>query len=111
MKGAGTLDRRVQFSRATLTDDGFGMVETWAPLGGPVWASKEDVSDGEKWRAGQVQAQITTRFKVRFSAFTAGLTPKDRLSCEGLTYDVTGIKEVGSRRTFFEITAAARSDL
>jgi SPP1 family predicted phage head-tail adaptor len=83
MIGAGKLDRRVQFRRATLADDGFGTVETWGNHGSPVWASRKDVSDGERWRAGQVQANITTRFVVRYSAFSAGITPVDRLTCEG----------------------------
>ena len=106
---AGTLDRRLQFSRATFSDDGLSSVETWADWGQPVWASKVDVSDGERWRAGSVAAQITTRFRVRYSAFTADLSPKDRLTCEGTTYDITGIKEFG-RRDMLEITAAARAD-
>lgn len=110
MGKAGPLDRRVQFRRATLSDDGFGQVETWADHGSPVWASKMDASDAERWRAGEMQASITTRFRVRWSSFTSALTPKDRLVCEGETYDITGIKEVGARRTFLEITAAARAD-
>jgi hypothetical protein len=56
-----------------------------------------------------VQANITTRFRVRWSTFTAGITPKDRLICEGVEYDITGIKDIG-RREFREITAAARAD-
>jgi SPP1 family predicted phage head-tail adaptor len=108
---AGSLDRLIQFRRATLTDDGLGMVETWADHGQPVWASKKDASDAERWRAGEVQAHITTRFTVRYSAFTAALTPKDRIVSEdGREFDISGIKEVGQRRTFLEITAAARAD-
>lgn len=106
----GALDRRIQFRRATLTDDGFGLVEAWSDHGEPVWAEKKDVSDGERWRAGEVQASITTRFTVRWSSFTADLTPKDRLVCEGVEHDITGIKEFGARRTYLEITAAARAD-
>lgn len=110
MARAGDLDRRVQFHRAALTDDGYtAAAETWADLGSPVWASKADISDGERWRAGEVQAHITTRFRVRWSAFSAGITPKDRLVCGGVTYDISGIKEIG-RRELLEITAAARAD-
>jgi len=113
----GQLDRQVRFQRADLVDDGFSSVEVWededGPLwhGEPVWAQKTDVSDGEKWRAGEVAATITTRFVVRWSSFSSGLTPKDRLFCEGQTYDITGIKEVGGRRRWLEITASARDDL
>lgn len=108
--GAGSLDRIVQFRRAVLADDGMTRSETWQDLGGKVWAGKSDVSDGERWRAAEVAAQITSRFVVRWSAFTAGITPRDRLVCEGRTYDIVGIKEIG-RRNRLEITAAARADL
>lgn len=104
-----TMDRRVQFLRATLVNDGFSSVETFASHGSPIPAQKQDISDGERMRAGEVQAHITTRFQVRWSAFTTGLTPKDRLSTEGRTYDIFGIKEMDRRRTL-EISAAARAD-
>jgi SPP1 family predicted phage head-tail adaptor len=106
---AGKLDRRVQFRRFTATDDGFTTVEVWADHGTPVWASKREISDRERMAAMEVSASITTRFQVRYSAFTAGITPKDRLICEGREYEITGIKELG-RRQGFEITASARAD-
>lgn len=107
---AGQLDRRIQFLRATLTDDGLSKVETFNPHGYQVWAQKTELSDGERWRAGEVAAHVTARFRVRWSSFTAGLTPKDRLTCEGRTYDIAGIKEIEGRRQWLEITAAARID-
>jgi SPP1 family predicted phage head-tail adaptor len=107
----GKLDRRIQFLRATWTDDGMAQVETFAPHGDPVWAHKAELSDGERWRAGEVAAHVTARFLVRWSSFTAGLTPNDRLTCEGRTYDIAGIKEGARRRQWLEITAAARVDL
>lgn len=110
MIGAGDLDRRVQFRRATLVDQGSSMAEQWADHGSPRWASKTDISDGERSRAGEVQAHVTTRFVIRWSSFSAGLTAKDRLVCEGREYDISGIKEIGPRRTLLEITAAARAD-
>lgn len=106
---AGKLDRRVQFRRSLAQDDGFTQGEVWTNLGAPVWASKRDVSDRERMAALEVSAVITTRFQVRHSSFTAGITPKDRLICEGLEYDITGIKEIG-RRDGLEITARARPD-
>jgi SPP1 family predicted phage head-tail adaptor len=103
------LDRRVQFMRKALVSDGLGYTETWAEHGGLEPASREDISDGERWRAGEVQAHVTTRFQVRYSAFTAGLTPADRVLFDGREYDIFGIKEKGRNR-MVEITAAARND-
>ena len=105
------LDRLIQFRRAAVTTDGFGQAETWGNHGRPVFAQKADVSDGERWRAGEVAAHITTRFTVRYSDFTAGVTPNDRIVAEdGREFDISGIKEIGARRTFLEITASARAD-
>lgn len=106
----GRLDRQVQFQRYTEEDDGFGKVEKWVDHGDPIHASKADVSDGERYRAQEVSASITTRFVVRWSMFTRDIDPKDRIMCEGLTYDISGVKEVGERRRWLEITAAARAD-
>lgn len=107
---AGSLDRWVQFRRAAMSDDGFSSVETFADYGNPQPAKKEDASDAERWRAHEVGAMISTRFTVRWSPFTAGLTPKDRMTFEGAEYNITGIKEVGPRHRWFEITASARAD-
>lgn len=109
MTAAGDLDRRVQFRRATLTDNGLSKAEAFADHGGAVWASRFFVSDSERLRAAQVQASITARFRVRWSPFTAAITPKDRVVCEGVEYDITGLKEI-DRRKYLEITASARAD-
>jgi len=106
---AGKMKDRVQFMRATLVDDGFSQAETFTNYGALVWAERQDASDGERWRAGEVSASITTRFRLLQSAFTRGITTKDRLACRGVTYDISGIKET-EWRGVFEITAAARAD-
>lgn len=104
---AGKLDRRLTLLRNTPATDDFG-AETpdWAEVG-EVWASKQDVSDAEKVRAQQVGASITTRFQVRWSALTAGISAEDQVACEGVTYMVVGRKEIG-RRDGVEITATAQ---
>lgn len=106
---AGDLRDRIQFWRKTETAGALGLAETWAAFGGPVWAHKRDVSDIEKARAAEVQASLTARFTVRYSAFSAGITPRDRLVCGALTYEITGIREV-VRRAWLEINAVARPD-
>ncbi|ABN75753.1 head-tail adaptor protein [Cereibacter sphaeroides] len=103
-------DRLVQFLRAPLVEDEFGSAPgPIAALGAPVRGSKLDVSDRERWQAGEIAASVTTRFRVRWSPFTAGITPRDSLECEGLVYEIVGVKEVG-RRVEIEITAGARTD-
>jgi SPP1 family predicted phage head-tail adaptor len=105
----GLLDRRVTFQRQVLADDGLGdHVAGWSDLM-TVWASKADVSDGEQWRASQAQAHVTTRFRVRWSEAAAGVTPADRLLCEGEVYNIAGRKEIG-RRVAVEFTAARLTD-
>jgi SPP1 family predicted phage head-tail adaptor len=106
MIGAGELDRRIQFQRYTMTDDGFSQVEAWAVHGSPVWASKQDVSDGERMRASEVSAFLNARFVVRSSVFSRGLTAKDRLTYGTTTFAIFGIKEIG-RNNMLEITAGA----
>jgi SPP1 family predicted phage head-tail adaptor len=105
---AGRRDRLLTFQRKSTTLDALGSeTETWANIG-QAWAERMDVSDGERWQAAQVQAQITTRFRVLRSDVTAYLTPRDRLICDCRTYDIQGLKEVA--REGFEITANARAD-
>ncbi|WP_434096016.1 head-tail adaptor protein [Thioclava kandeliae] len=86
-----------------------GQEETWADLGSPVWASRRDVSDGEKAAAGGVFSTVSARFQIRSSTFSRGITAKDMLTCDGREWEIVGIKEIG-RRDRIEITATARTD-
>lgn len=106
---AGALDRRVTFQRATVVTNEFNEGEpSWVNVA-TVWASKSDISDGERIRAAQTGASVTTRFQVRWNALTATVTPKDRLQCEGRTYGIVAVKELG-RREGLEITASTGAD-
>jgi SPP1 family predicted phage head-tail adaptor len=107
---AGKLDRIIRIRRATLVDDGFSQVEQWVTLPEKIWAHFLDVSDGERYRANQVQSNITSRFQIRYSEFSLTITPKDQILFEGKIYDIVGIKQMEQRRRMFEITAAARND-
>lgn len=105
------LDRKVQFRRYTVASGDFGETQSWSDHGTEIWAAKKDASDAERWRAGELSASITARFRVYYTTFTAAISAKDRLVCDGTEYEITGIKEVGERRfRWLEITTAARAD-
>jgi len=104
---AGELNRRAQFLRGVPNDDGLTSApKSFAPIGSPVWAKRRDISDGEKYAAAQVSAQVTTRFTVRLSDFTAGITAADQILSDGVTYDISGIKQLDPFDGF-EMTANA----
>ncbi|MFG6514423.1 head-tail adaptor protein [Sulfitobacter sp. TB366] len=107
----GELRARVQFRRAGVVDDGFSNTEAWADHGNPQRARRSDVSDSEKWRAGAVGATISARFVVRRTDFTAGLTPKDRLTHKGQEFEITGIRALADAPIYWlEISATAEAD-
>lgn len=106
---AGKLDRRITLQRFGTTYDQWNQpTEGWADIG-KRWAGKQDVSDGEKLRAAQVGATVTTRFQVRYDSLTSTLTSADRIAYDGKVYSITGLKELG-RRDGIEITASTPTD-
>jgi SPP1 family predicted phage head-tail adaptor len=106
---AGPLDSRITIQRATLAENSVGeFVPTWAAIT-TLPASKVDIPDGERWRAAEVAATVTTRFQIRWNAVTATVSPKDRIVCDGRTYDIHHVKELG-RRVGLEVTASARAE-
>lgn len=108
---AGKVDRRIVIQRATTVPNELNEpVETWATYA-TVWASREDVSDGEKMSAGQVSSMLMSRFVIRSSLTAKGVTPKDRISHDGGIWNIFGIKETRhGRNRFIEITAGRKLD-
>ena len=113
--GSGPRDRLITFQRNGGATDAFGgQSEAWATLTvgtweGSEWAEKMDVSDGERWRAGEVSAQVTTRFRTLSHAGTRAVLASDRIAFDGFVYDISGIKEIG-RAEGIEFTANRRAD-
>lgn len=103
---AGKLDRRISIERALVTIDAAGGEERDWYTHATVWAEVLPVSDGERWRAQEVAASVTTRFRIRWGA---GVEVTDRIAYDGRVYEIVGVKEIG-RREGQEITAAARAE-
>ena len=111
MPKAGALDRRITIQRAAVTQNGFGEDQlAWADLA-TISASREDMSDGERLSASQINATLASRFVVRSSTLTRSVTPKDLISYDGGLWDIHGIKETNKgRMRFLEITAMRQVD-
>lgn len=108
MIDAGKLDRRITVRRKTVVNGPLGLTETWATLC-TCWASRTDVSDGEKAAAGTVMSTVSARFVVRSSTDTRAVRPADEITEGDLTFEIVGIKQLG-RRDHLEISAQARLD-
>lgn len=107
---AGSLNRLIQIQRATKTPDGMGGFEyEWADHGPPIFARRRDISDAERVSAAKWDNELVTRFVIRATAFGRGIERTDRLTHEGITFEIDGIKEVPDSRAFLEITAISRN--
>jgi SPP1 family predicted phage head-tail adaptor len=103
---SGRLDRRLTLQRRTLIENDYGeAVETWTDLA-TVWAEKIPVRGAERYAAMQTVAEVDCKFRIRYRR---GVTPLDRVVCEGITYDVQGVLEIG-RREGLEILAKGRAE-
>jgi len=103
----GSLDRRVAILRGKVEDDGLSKI-----IGDPEeiarrWAKKTDISDGERVAAAAQGESVTSRFLMRWDKLTTTIGGDDRLLCEGVTYQVVGMKEAIGRGVGIEITAKA----
>lgn len=101
---AGRLDRRVTIQQRTLERNAYGeQVETWSTLA-TVWGQRQDLRGREFYAARQVVAEVTTVFRLRYRT---DVTVLNRLVCEGVTYDINQVSELG-RHDGLEILATAR---
>ncbi|MDE3797599.1 head-tail adaptor protein [Sinorhizobium meliloti] len=109
--GAGDLDRKIVIQRSTEVPNEFNEpVLTWLDFVSRR-ALRRDVSDGEKFAAGQVGSSLAARFVIRSDTQTRTVTPVDRLMHEGHVWSIHGVKEADEGRfRFIEITAVKDSD-
>lgn len=102
------MDRRVTIlTYAPTTGSMGGVSEAWID-GDTVWAEKRPqpgrVSTDQFIAAGQI---INSAFVYFFIRWRGDITPKSRLRCEGIEYDIVAFREIG-RRDGVEITATSR---
>jgi SPP1 family predicted phage head-tail adaptor len=104
------LDHRITINRLVPGANSYNeQIETFAVFTS-LWASRQDATAGELWRAAEVGAQIDCHFVVRFSPEAATITAKDTITIEGgKTYNITGVREL-ARNEWLEIHAVTRPD-
>ena len=92
---SGMLRHRVTIEQKVPTRDTFGgEVETWT-LVATVWASVEPLQGREYLAARQLQAELTTRIRIRRRT---GILPQMRVVWGSHTYDIQAVIEPESGR-------------
>lgn len=91
-----TIERREQIGWIGINEPEYA----WVPFA-KFWAERFDEAETEIDATNQIVAKTTAKFRTHY---VAGITSVDRLICEGATYDILGVIELGYRKGT-EITA------
>ncbi len=92
MMQAGKLDRRITMQRSTFVVDDYGeQIATWQTLD-TVWGQKVEMRGSERYTSAQTLAQYDTKFRIRYRR---NLRAADRIICDGVTYDIGPVIEIG----------------
>ncbi len=94
MKRIGDLRHRVTIQQVTETRTASGAVQdAWADVA-TVWAAVEPLSGREFWAAQQVNAEVTTRVRMRYRP---GVMPTMRVMRGTHTYDILAVLNLRER--------------
>ena len=93
MTTAGDLTNRIRIDmRVKTTDTRGAVIYTWAPWtgtpDGKVWAEVNPLRGREFFQAAQVQAEITTRFRIRYRT---GIDETMRVVWKGKFYEIKAL--------------------
>lgn len=103
---AGNYNKKITLEQYTETRDEYGgVIETWA-VAKTMFANMRVRSAREVFQSDQLQNYKTAVFTIRY---TSGIDEQMRVVCEGKTYKIEGIQEIG-RRKGFQIIAEWDSD-
>lgn len=109
MIAAGSLDRKITLERSTKSTNSLNEeVLNFLPFA-TVWANVSYRKTTESINGQQVVSTLGTRFVIRWSQTVRDVNPKDRVSYDGRTYDISGVYPIG-RNEEIEIHATARAD-
>ncbi len=93
----------------TVTQSDSGQpTETWAALA-TVWGSLSPLKGYERTASPGHAAHEDVAIQIRWATDWADLNPKDRAICQGVTYDLLAVHEIG-RRQGMKIIARRKAD-
>lgn len=107
MLAAGRLNKRITIlHRATAEQsDSYGQPQDDWIVFAERWAAVEPLQGREFFESQQTQAQVTTRFRLRY---LPGVTPAMRISYEGREYDIQSVIDPEERHRELVIMALER---
>lgn len=102
----GRLNRRITIQEmSTHTRDAYGaVIPTWEDVD-EVWASKRPLSASEQFQSGQVYAEASVLFTMRYR----DLKPSARISHSSRIYNIKSIIDVGDRQTELQVLATVEA--
>jgi head-tail adaptor len=108
---AGDRDRFVTIQQVAESAGGSGFpVETWSTLVESMPASRIDVSGRERMLAGQLAAQMETRWEINYredmDPALVDVPKTRRLVFSGRVFDIVSAREVGRREALELMTIA-----
>ena len=91
---AGRMRQRITLQTVTENRGVDGSItSSWADTA-TVWAVAEPLEGREYWAAQQVNAERTTKFRIRYRS---GVVPKMRVSYDSRTFDIVSVVNVEER--------------
>lgn len=107
MTPAGKRDKRITFQRATVTRSALGgdSAPSWNTLC-ERWARVTYGTGAERRNAATEQSVQPATFRVLADSATRAVVATDRISFDGLAWDITGIAPIGAPSEI-EFTATA----
>lgn len=88
---SGRLRHRVTIERRTTTTDAHGdQLDTWTTMA-TVWAAIEPLNGREYFAASGEASEVTARIRLRYQSELAGMTTADRVTHNGVNYDIRSV--------------------
>lgn len=101
----GRKRHRVTIERITTAQTATGAMEkTWASIG-QVWAEIVPQRGDEASEQMQLTASLLHTIRLRRTGAAVGLTPADRITYQGRTFELTSVADIGERNREIECQA------